>query len=35
MPTCPCCGEIVMGGDPYCPNCGTVFTDDEEDEEDE
>ena len=25
MGTCPDCGEIVMNGDPYCPNCGFVF----------
>ena len=34
MVICPCCGEIVTGGDPYCPNCGTIFTyEDEYDEE--
>ena len=37
MATCPDCGEIVMEGDPYCPNCGAVFDwdDDEDDDDDE
>lgn len=26
MRTCPNCGEIVMNGEAYCPNCGTTFS---------
>lgn len=35
MATCPDCGEIVMEGDPYCPNCGAVFDWDDDEEEDD
>ena len=34
MATCPSCGEIVMEGDPYCPNCGTTFIWNFDDEDD-
>lgn len=32
MATCLNCGEIVMEGDPYCSNCGTVFSWDDDEE---
>lgn len=37
MATCPGCGEIVMEGDPYCSNCGTIlnWVDEEENEDEE
>lgn len=27
---CPICGSWVDDGDPFCPECGTYFFDDEE-----